>query len=60
MIGIAMSEMFERVHDLSKRDFPDRLQHLTSLLIELRTENSSERKSIIEAEICMMYMHRLE
>lgn len=59
-MGIAMSEMFERVHSISKKDFPDRLQHFTSLLLELRETNSSERKGIIEAELCMMYMHRLE
>ena len=60
MVGKTMQEMSERVQDLSKRDFSDRLQHFTSLLIELRETNSSERKGIIEAELCMMYMHKLE
>ena len=49
--------MQQRVVDLKRKDWVDRVQKFTSLMIELRNpELTKEQKYDIEAEICMMFM----
>jgi hypothetical protein len=49
--------MQQRVVELKQKDWVDRVQKFTSLMIELRNpELTKEQKYDIEAEICMMFM----
>ena len=50
-------EMQQRANNLKQKDWVDRVQKFTSLMIELRNPNlSQEEKYEIEAEICYMFM----
>jgi len=49
--------MQQRVVEFKQKDWVDRVQKFTSLMIELRNpELTKEQKYDIEAEICMMFM----
>jgi hypothetical protein len=50
-------EMQQRANNLKQKDWVDRVQKFTSLMIELRNpELTQEEKYEIEAEICYMFM----